>query len=128
VDQYDFDLFSARNNFFPPPGSELRSYFGSALPDVPGSGNRVGYSSPVADALIQQITQAEDLETLKATSRALDRVVLWNFNVVPQFYRDEAWIAYWNKFGSPERRPKYGSGFPSSWWWDEALAVQATKK
>lgn len=128
IEQGDYDVYSARNNFFPPPGSELRSYFGTELPNQPGSGNRSGYSDPVADALIEQIVGAKDLETLKATTRALDRVVLWNFNVVPMYYRDEIWSAYWNKFDQPERRPRYGHGFPANWWWDEERAQEIGKK
>jgi microcin C transport system substrate-binding protein len=128
IDQHDYDVYSARNNFFPPPGSELRSYFGTELPDQPGSGNRSGYSDPVADELIAQVVAARDLETLKATTRALDRVVLWNYNVVPMYYRDESWLAYWNKFGRPDKRPRYGHGFPSSWWWDEDRAEKIAKK
>ena len=92
------------------------------------SGNRSGYSDPVVDALIEEIVSAKDLETLKATTRALDRVVLWNFNVVPTYYRDEIWAAYWNKFGQPEQRPRYGIGFPSSWWWDEERAESLARK
>jgi microcin C transport system substrate-binding protein len=82
----------------------------------------------VADELIAQVVAARDLETLKATTRALDRVVLWNYNVVPMYYRDEAWLAYWNKFGRPDQRPRYGHGFPSSWWWDEDRAEKIAKK
>ena len=122
LDQKDYDVFSARNNFFPPPGTELRQYFSSKGDDQPGGGNSTGYSSPVADALIDQIIAADDLETLKATTRALDRVVLWNFNIVPLYHKDEAWFAHWKKFGYPERHPKYGAGFPSTWWLDEDLA------
>ena len=124
LEQKDFIVYSARNNFFPPPGTELRTYFGPELPDVPGSGNRIGFSSPVVDDLIDRIVAAKDLETLKATTRALDRVLLWNFNVIPQFYPDETWIAHWNKFGHPERLPRYGTGFPGSWWIDKDLEQQ----
>jgi microcin C transport system substrate-binding protein len=63
---------------------------------------------------------------LKATTRALDRVLLWNYNVVPQFYPDEQWLAYWNKFGHPEIKPRYNSGFPGTWWLDETLALNVT--
>lgn len=128
IDQKNFDVYSARNNFFPPPGTELRIYFGSEVEGNPGTGNRMGYSNPVADALIQQIVVAKDLETLKATTRALDRVLLWNYNVVPQFYPDEQWFAYWNRFGLPATKPRYNSGFPATWWLDETLALNTTTR
>jgi microcin C transport system substrate-binding protein len=116
IENQDFDIYTARNNFFPPPGTELRIYFGSEVDGDPGTGNHIGYSDRVADALIDRIIAARDLATLKATTRALDRVVLWNFNVVPQFHPDEIWFAYWDKFGYPERTPTYGTGFPATWW------------
>ncbi|MEM7225363.1 MAG: extracellular solute-binding protein [Pseudomonadota bacterium] len=128
IEQYDFDVYSARNNFFPPPGTELRIYFGSEVEGNPGTGNRMGYSNPVADALIDQIIGAKDLATLKATTRALDRVLLWNFNIIPQYYPDESWFAYWNKFGRPERRPRYSIGFPATWWLDEKLEAELARK
>ncbi len=114
---YDFDLWVGGLNFFPPPGTELRSFFGSASADVRG-GNSGGIRNPVVDALIEQAIAARDLKSLQDSTRALDRVLLWNHYVIPTFYKDEIWAAYWNKFGSPVRKPIYNTGFPSSWWID----------
>ncbi len=125
VDDFDFDMISARLNFFPPPGPELRSYYGSAAADERGSANMAGIKNPVADALIEQIIAADSLEKLQVTTRALDRVLLWNHYVIPQFYNAEHRIAYWNRFGKPDVLPKYisfsGSGFPTGWWLDTEL-------
>lgn len=125
VDDFDFDLISVRLNFFPPPGPELRSYYGSAAADVRGSANMAGIKNPVVDALIEQIVAAESLEKLQISTRALDRVLLWNHYVIPQFYNAEHRIAYWNRFGQPETLPRYisysASGFPTGWWIDPAL-------
>ena len=133
IEALDFDIYAARNNFFPPPGTELQLYFGSEGAYNDGKGNRMGYKNPVADALIEQIVSAKDLETLKATSRALDRVLLWGHNVIPMYRPKDMWIAYWNKFGIPERHPKYFAGFPESWkpvtwWYDEALASELQRR
>jgi microcin C transport system substrate-binding protein len=128
VDDFDFDLITVKLNFFPPPGPELRSYYGSAAADVRGSANMAGIKNPVADALIEQIVAAKDLETLKATNRALDRVLLWNDYVIPQFHNDIYRIAYWNKFGKPETNPRYGLSFPSAWWIDRELAQQQASR
>jgi microcin C transport system substrate-binding protein len=116
IDDLDFDIWSGSFNFFPPPGPELRSYFGSQAADVRGSANSIGIKDPVVDALIEQIIAAKDLDTLKATTRALDRVLLWKEYCVPRYYNHESWIAYWNKFGYPDRKPKYSVGFPGTWW------------
>ncbi len=117
VHDSDFDLWVGGLNFFPPPGTELRSFFGSESADIRG-GNSGGIKNPVVDALIEQIVVAADLETLQTTTRALDRVMLWNHYAIPAYYNDEAWIAYWDRFGHTERRPIYAVGFPGTWWVD----------
>ncbi len=122
VDDFDFDMIVAFLNFFPPPGAELRSYYGSAAADERGAANYAGIKNPVADALIEQIIAADSLEKLQVTTRALDRVLLWNHYVIPQFYNADHRIAYWNRFGKPDVLPKYISynitGFPTGWWLD----------
>jgi len=116
MDDFDYDMVSVALNFFPPPGPELRSYYGSAAAGERGSANLAGVKDPVADALIEKIIAAKDLETLKAHSRALDRVLLWGHYVVPMFHNDQYRLAYWDRFGYPKRRPRYSHGFPTSWW------------
>lgn len=126
-DAFDFDAVVANYNFFPPPGTELRSYYGSAAADQQGSANTPGIKDPVVDALIETIIAAPDLPTLKAASRALDRVLLWGFYMVPQWYNDQVWFAFWDKFGWPETKPYYGTGFPGTWWHDPVRASRLGK-
>ena len=115
---YDFDMWVGALNFFPPPGTELTSFFGSESADVRG-GNLGGIKNPVVDALIEKIIAARELQTLQTATRALDRVLLWNHYAVPTYYNDEAWVAYWNRFGRPARSPVYATGFPGTWWVDQ---------
>ena len=121
VDDFDFDIVSVKFNFFPPPGSELRSFYGSEAADERGTGNYTGIKNEVVDELIEQVISAPTHDELKVASRALDRVLLWNDYVITQFFNAEFRLAYWNRFGQPETRPKYGTGFLSTWWLDEAL-------
>lgn len=121
TDEFDFDIIVVNYNFFAPPGSELRSYYGSAAAELPGSANYPGIRDPVVDQLIDQVLAARDLATVKAATRALDRVLLWGFYMIPHWYNDQIWLAAWNKFGWPERSAKYSldfrnSGFPDTWW------------
>jgi len=124
----DFDVISFAYTFYPPPGGELMSYFGSSQADVPGSANVMGIRDPVADAMIDIVINAEDLETKQAATRALDRVLLWGFHAIPHWYNTVAWIAYWDKFGMPATHPPYDFGFANSigfqptWWVDTARA------
>jgi microcin C transport system substrate-binding protein len=53
-----------------------------------------------------------------ARTRALDRVLLHHNFVVPHWHSRVFRIAFWDKFGQPERNPRYGLGFPQAWWID----------
>jgi len=121
IDDFDFDIVTVKFNFFPPPGSELRSYYGSAAADERGTGNYTGIKNKVVDALIEEVIAAPTLDQLKVTTRALDRVLLWNDYVITQFYNATFRLAYWNRFGQPETMPTYGTGFLSTWWVDDAM-------
>lgn len=121
VENYDFDMVVVKFNFFPPPGSELRTYYGSKAADELGTGNYTGIKNEVVDELIEQVVAAPTLDQLKVTTRALDRVLLWGEHVITQFYNAEFRLAYWNRFGQPEVKPEYGTGFLSSWWVDTDL-------
>ena len=81
-----------------------------------GSQNLIGIKNPVVDKLVAQLIAAPDWETLKARARALDRVLLWNQYVVPNWYLGRFRMVYWNKFGRPDVMPLYAPGFPEAWW------------
>jgi microcin C transport system substrate-binding protein len=107
------------------PGNELRGYWGSAAADQPGSENIIGIKNPAIDAIIEDVIRATDRNHLVAAVRALDRVLLWNHYVVPQWSYSKLRVAHWDRFGHSEPLPKYGiSGFPSLWWWDPVKAIR----
>ena len=57
---------------------------------------------------------------LVATTRALDRVLLWNHYVVPQFTDDRLRAARWDRFGRPDPLPEYGAAAIPTVWWSNA--------
>lgn len=120
-DEFDFDVNSVLFNFFPPPGTELWSYFGAEAAKTKGSANLSGISDPVVDALVGKALTARDEATQKATMRALDRVMLWGWYMIPEWYNPENWIAYKTRFGWPDRWPRYDLAFRNvgvpTWWW-----------
>jgi microcin C transport system substrate-binding protein len=68
----------------------------------------------------ERIVFAEGRDDLVAATRALDRVLLWNHYVVPQWNFNTLRTARWDRFGHPAPMPKYGlSAFPTLWWWNE---------
>jgi microcin C transport system substrate-binding protein len=71
----------------------------------------------VVDELIEEVLSAPDRKSLIAACRALDRVLLWGHYMVPQWYKGEHHLVYWNKFGRPEVKPAYAVGV-DSWWLD----------
>lgn len=116
IDDLDFDMYSAAQNFFPPPGPELRSYFGCEAAQIRGSANSMGICDPVIDELIEKIINSKDLDSLKVMTKAMDRILLQKYAVLPLYYNDKQWLAYWNKYGQPENKPKYEIGFVNTWW------------
>jgi len=110
------------------PGNEQREYWGSQAADQPGSRNAIGIKNPAIDALIDRVIFAKDRAELVAATRALDRVLLWNFYVVPQFTYGFSRYALWDRFGHAEL-PKYArSGLPTLWWFDAEKAARIGKR
>ena len=124
IDAFDFDIVVSTRGQSLSPGNEQRNYWTTASADVRGSGNLAGIGDPAVDELVDLLIQAPDRETLVATTRALDRVLLWGHYVIPQWHIRSFRLVYWNRFGRPGIRPKYGLGFPATWWIDEEKAAR----
>jgi microcin C transport system substrate-binding protein len=122
---WDFDIIIVSWAESLSPGNEQRSYWGSQAADQPGSLNYVGIKNPAVDALIDQVIFAKNRADLVAATKALDRVLLWNNYVVPQWTYSKDRTARWDRFGHPDPLPKYAaSAFPGVWWWDAAKAAK----
>ncbi len=127
--QWDFDIVIASWAKSLSPGNEQRDFWGSQAADLPGSRNVVGIKNPAVDAMIERVIFAKSREELVAATKALDRVLLWNFYVVPQWNYPVARTARWDRFGHPDNMPKYGrSAFPTIWWWDADKAAKAPQR
>lgn len=104
---FDFDMtvnvFSQSQN----PGNEQRNYWGSEAADRQGSRNLIGIKNPVVDKLIDRIIYADNRKELRAACHALDRVLWYNYYVVPNWYLGKHRITYWDKFGQPDTLPVY---------------------
>jgi microcin C transport system substrate-binding protein len=127
--QWDFDIIVASWPQSLSPGNEQRGFWGSQAADQPGSRNLIGIKNSPVDSLIDRVIFAKDRDDLVAATRALDRVLLWNFYVVPQWTYGKQRTARWDRFGHPETMPKYGaSAFPTVWWWDAARAAKVPQR
>jgi microcin C transport system substrate-binding protein len=126
---WDFDVVVASWGESLSPGNEQREYWSSQAADVAGSRNIIGIKNPAIDKLIDRVIFTKDRDDLIAATRALDRVLLWNHYVVPQWNYPKIRTARWDRFGRPSELPKYGlSGFPAIWWFDADKAARIGKR
>ncbi len=117
--EFDFDVvvysFPQSNS----PGNEQRIFWGSEFADRPDSRNVIGIRNPAVDQLVEAVVAARTREALVTATRALDRVLLWNHYVIPQWHIRSHRIAYWNRFDRPKIAPRQELGF-MTWWVDAA--------
>ncbi len=121
MNEYDFDMATTRFPDSQNPGNELWDRFGSQAAKEKGSYNVIGVQTPAVDALVEEITKAQNRDELRAATRALDRV-LWNsYYVVPQWYNPTHRVAFRKEMRYPEP-PLYYSAEPwimQNWWKEE---------
>jgi microcin C transport system substrate-binding protein len=127
--EWDFDIVVSSWGQSLSPGNEQREYWGSSAADTPGSRNIVGIKNPAIDKLIERVIFAKDRADLVAATKALDRVLLWNHYVVPQWNYPKQRTARWDRFSRPDVMPKYGQAdFPDIWWFDAEKAARVGKR
>jgi microcin C transport system substrate-binding protein len=126
---WDFDIVVSSWGESLSPGNEQREFWGSQAADMAGSRNIIGIKNPAIDKLIERVIFTKDRDDLVAATKALDRVLLWNHYVVPQWNYPKVRTARWDRFGRPAEMPKYGlSGFPAIWWYDAEKAARIGKR
>jgi len=129
LDGFDFDMIVSTFSQSLSPGNEQRNFWGSDAAKTNGSRNIIGISNEVIDSLIEKVISAKDREDLIMTTRALDRVLLWNHYVIPQWHISAYRTLYWDIFDKPSVRPKYSLG-THTWWVDadKASTIDQRKK
>ena len=129
LDSFDFDMIVSTFSQSLSPGNEQRNFWGSDAAKTNGSRNIIGISNEVIDSLIEKVISAKDREDLIVTTRALDRVLLWNHYVIPQWHISAYRTLYWDIFDKPSVRPKYSLG-TNTWWVDadKASTIDQRKK
>jgi microcin C transport system substrate-binding protein len=115
VRRFDYDMTVANFPQSQSPGNEQQDFWSSKAADTQGSRNIIGIKNPAVDALIQKIIGAPSRTELIAATRALDRVLLANHYVIPQFHVNNYRLAYWDIFDRPAVTPRYALGF-DNWW------------
>jgi microcin C transport system substrate-binding protein len=125
---FDFDVITARFSLPNTPGLEQRSYWSSAAAGAPGSFNYAGVRSKAVDALVEDVVSARSRAELATACAALDRVIMAERYLIPQWYKPTHWIAYWDKFGRPTPRALYDRGIVDLWWVDPGKAARLNRR
>ncbi|WP_237584116.1 extracellular solute-binding protein [Photobacterium halotolerans] len=122
----DFDMVSSGYSANAYPTQNLLIAWNSNYLD--STYNTAGVQDPAIDALTEQIAaHQQDPAALAALGPALDRVLQWNFFVIPQWHLSKFRVATWDKFDRPAVRPKYALGV-DTWWVDTAKAAKLPEK
>ena len=116
---FDYDMIQYRWEQSLSPGNEQAFYWGSEAADQQGTRNYMGVRSKAIDAMIAAMLKATAREDFVAAVRALDRMLMSGFYVVPLFYGPEQWVARWAYIGRPERTSLSGY-VPEAWWREPA--------
>ncbi len=112
---FDFDMIQNRWDQSLSPGNEQAFYWSSGAAKENGSRNYMGIRSPAVDAMIAVLLRAETRADAVAAVRALDRILISGFYVVPLFYLPEHWVARWTTIAHPKETALMGY-IPETWW------------
>lgn len=116
LDSFDFEAAILALRISQMPGNEQREMWGSAAADIHGSYNIMGIKNPTADKLISRLIAAKDKTDYRESIRALDRVLLNEHYMIPQWYSPYQRVAYWaDKLEHPQTDLK--TGFDIFTWW-----------
>lgn len=115
LNNFDYDVIVAviPQSLFP--GNEQRYFWSSKSANTNGSQNYARIESKDIDFLVEKIINAKSKNEQIAYIRALDRILLWGYYVIPHFYSNSFRVAYWDKFGYPQNSPPYD--FDIWTWW-----------
>ncbi|MDD4519415.1 MAG: extracellular solute-binding protein [Alphaproteobacteria bacterium] len=115
LDSFDFDMIVHVFGQSLSPGNEQRYSFGGASSTLKGTSNFAGAKSPVVDFLIEKIVEAKTYSELKTAVHAFDRVLLFNYYVIPNWYTPCFRVVFRDIFGIPQKAPFSGIDI-QSWW------------
>ncbi|VXD00147.1 conserved exported hypothetical protein [Pseudomonas sp. 8Z] len=119
----DYDMIVGGFGQSNSPGNEQREYWHSSSADNPGSRNFIGLKDAAVDQLVEGLINADSRQSLIEHTRALDRVLLWGYYVIPNWHIKTWRVAYWNRFEHPKVTPLYDIG-QNTWWVRQDIPAQ----
>lgn len=123
----DYDLIYDSYPAFLGTGTGLAQYFGSEAASY-SLFNPAGVASKLVDELIEVSLAAQTREEETAAMMAIDRALRQELIMIPVWYNDSHWVAYYDQYEHPEEIPAYGLGYLDFWWYnpEKAAALRAS--
>jgi peptide/nickel transport system substrate-binding protein len=112
---YDYDMIPVTWFNSLSPGNEQKVYFGSDGKTVEGTRNYPGIADPAVDAVIDTMLKVTTQEDFNSAVRALDRLLVAGFYIIPFYDAGGQWVARWNTIGRPEKQPVTGFEATTLW-------------
>lgn len=116
MNEFDYDMTVMSIGQSDSPGNEQRDFWSTAKADMPGSRNYMGVKDPVVDEIVEDLIKAKSREDLVAYTHALDRVLQWNFYLIPHWHIDHWRLVWWNKLEKPAKLSDLTPGVTDTWW------------
>ncbi len=125
--QFDYDIIFDSYGSFLGTGTGLMQRYGSEEAAF-SIFNPAGLASPLVDAIIQASLLTTNKADQDASLMALDRALRHEFFMVPVWYKDSYWVAYYDQYEHPDPLPPFDLGFLDFWWYnaDKAAALKAS--
>jgi len=129
LDQREFDMTSLIFGQSQSPGNEQRTYWASASADERYSRNYAGLKNKAIDILVDKVIYAKTRDELELMTRCLDRALYHQHLLVHNWHSPNFRLAYWHKFGHPEKLPDYYAvrQFYELMWFDPVKAAQLSQ-
>ena len=119
LDNFDYDMTTFVLPQGQAPSFEQRDYYHSSTANQVGSRNYAGIENPAVDALLEHVLSADSRASLVNAMRALDRTLLWEHYIIPNWHLDYHRLAHWDRFDYPKTQPPYTLGI-ENWWAKDA--------
>ena len=122
----DYDLVFDGYSAFLGAGTGLMQRYGTSETEI-NVFNPANLASPMVDAIIDAALNAESRDEENLALRALDRALRYEFFMIPMWYNDSYWVAYYDQYAHPDPLPPYDLGWLDFWWYeaDKGKALKA---
>lgn len=113
----DYDLVFDRYIPFLSTGGGLQQAYGSESASF-SLFNPAGLASPLVDEIIEASQRMETKEETDVTLVALDRALRHELIMIPLWYKDTHWTAYYDQYEHPEAIAPFALGYLDYWWYN----------